>query len=140
MTIGEAKAAFYHRIPVSYEGTIYPYIQAMRYQQHEPEPIIQLEGSADDPKPGKIYYVHTGAWAGEGNGKQADGVDKLSGSVRQPGAAADRGRACREKERPVHREGGNLMKKGHKKQPAPRPTKDNASCQKTRQDYTCLLF
>ena len=43
MTIGEAKAAFYHRIPVSYEGTIYPYIQAMRYQQHEQEPIIQLE-------------------------------------------------------------------------------------------------
>lgn len=43
MNLDEAKAAFYHRIPVWYDGTEYPYIQAMRYQQHSPYPIVQLE-------------------------------------------------------------------------------------------------
>lgn len=43
MNLDEAKAAFYHRIPVWYDGTEYPYIQAMRYQQHRPSPIVQLE-------------------------------------------------------------------------------------------------
>ena len=43
MNLDEAKAAFYHRIPVWYDGTEYPYIQALRYQQHSPYPIVQLE-------------------------------------------------------------------------------------------------
>ena len=43
MNLDEAKAAFYHRIPVWYDGTEYPYIQALRYQQHSPSPIVQLE-------------------------------------------------------------------------------------------------
>ena len=43
MNLDEAKAAFYHRIPVWYDGTEYPYIQALRYQQHRPSPIVQLE-------------------------------------------------------------------------------------------------
>ena len=43
MNLDEAKAAFYHRIPVWHDGTEYPYIQALRYQQHSPYPIVQLE-------------------------------------------------------------------------------------------------
>lgn len=43
MNLDEAKAAFYHRIPVWYDGTEYPYIQALRYQQHRPSIIVQLE-------------------------------------------------------------------------------------------------
>ena len=43
MNLDEAKAAFYHRIPVWYDGTEYPYIQALRYQQHSQSPIVQLE-------------------------------------------------------------------------------------------------
>lgn len=43
MNLDEAKAAFYHRIPVWYDGTEYPYIQALRYQQHRLSPIVQLE-------------------------------------------------------------------------------------------------
>lgn len=47
MTHQEAKRAFYHKIPVEYTGTQYPYIQALRYcWQRNGEgsgPLMQLE-------------------------------------------------------------------------------------------------
>ncbi len=43
MTMEEAKIAFYHQVPVIFEGLQYPYIHALRYQWHSPLPIVQLE-------------------------------------------------------------------------------------------------